>query len=533
LNTPFNFIKKALGKKSRCVLRIKFLEQKENSFIFVAKAYDIFKVLDLNTTNAHNYVIKKNTKFTEMGLQLDFLQEDTYRLRLAQGKAVPENNTPMIAKGIQEPGLAVQIEEQGDKYIISTSRLRLDIYKENFRIEVFDSRGNLITESGSKTKNEFPAAIDAFPLGFVRGKKNKRWYGVESFVLYPGEAVYGLGEQFGPLNKVGRTIGLWHIEGVGNTSGRVYKHIPFFMSTQGYGVFVNESRPITFWVGSRELCKNQIAIEGDLIDYFFFYGPSFKNILHNYTELTGKSPVPPKWSFGTWISRISYFSQKQVMQVAQRLRDMQFPSDVIHIDTGWFKKDWLCDWEFDKKRFPDPEKMFKDAKDMGFKISLWQTPYVMKETSVYKDAKKAGVLAKNNGPFVFLFVFPASPIDFSNPDAVAWYKEKLRKLLEMGASAIKVDFGEGIEPPMKFQKYDGRQMHNLYPLLYNKAAFEATEETLGKNKALIWARSAYAGSQRYPVHWSGDNSANHENLLCSLRGGLSFGLSGFTFWSQD
>jgi alpha-D-xyloside xylohydrolase len=534
ITTAFSFLKKAFEtKKSNCILQIELKEQSGNSFIFSAKGYNIFRVIDQNITYAHTYVVNEKTKYNEMCLNLDFLKEDAYRIRLAPGHSVPENNTPMLAKDIRDANLKVLLSENNEKYSLTTSKLKLDIYKKDFRIEIFDKDGKLITESGSKTKNEFPNAMDAFPLGFVWDKKNKRWYGVESFVLYPGEAIYGLGEQFGPINKVGQTIGFWHIEGYGNTSGRVYKHIPFFMSTRGYGVFVNESRPITFWVGSRELCKNQIAIEGESIDYYFFYGPSFTNILDNYTDLTGKGTVPPKWSFGTWISRISYFSQKQVMQVAQRLRDMKFPSDVIHIDTGWFEKDWLCDWEFDKKRFPDPEKMFKDAKDMGFRISLWQCPYVMKKTKIYKDAKKKKAVAKNNGPFAFFFVFEAAPIDLSNPHGVTWYKEKLQKLLKMGASAIKADFGEGIEPPMKFKEHDGRSMHNLYPLLYNKAVYEITKDTLGENNAVIWARSAYSGSQRYPMHWSGDNSANHENMLCSLRGGLSFGLSGFTFWSQD
>ncbi len=210
---------------------------------------------------------------------------------------------------------------------------------------------------------------------------------------------------------------------------------------------------------------------------------------------------------------------------------MNFPCDVIHIDTGWFKRDWHCDWEFDKKRFSDPERMFKEAREKGFRISLWQEPYVIKDTDIWREAKKKKVLAKNKAPFLFQLRYPASVIDFSNPKAVDWYKGLLKRLLDMGASAIKVDFGEGIEPAMKFLKYDGRQMHNLFPLLYNKAAFEITKEVT--NDGVIWARSAYAGSQRYPIHWSGDNSANHENMLCSLRGGLSLGLCGFSFWSQD
>jgi alpha-D-xyloside xylohydrolase len=272
------------------------------------------------------------------------------------------------------------------------------------------------------------------------------------------------------------------------------------------------------------------VFEEEELDYYFFYG-DYKKILDNYTELTGKGELPPKWSFGTWISRISYKSQAEVMQVAEKMRKMKFPSDIIHIDTHWFKEDWKCDWKFNEETFPDPEKMFRDLKKEGFRVSLWQSPYLFHGTEIYKEAKKKkNILAKNNGPFIFMSD-EASAIDFSSKEAIKWYQNKLKNLFELGAAVIKVDFGEGVEPHMKFKEYNGREMHNLYALLYNKAAFDITKEYFGEG--IIWARSAYAGSQRYPLHWSGDNSSNFENLLCSLRGGLSFGLSGFTFWSQD
>lgn len=531
LLTPYGYLGKHAGKKAQCVLQANFRQRQGNSFIFSARGYNIYKIADIMGDFSQTYKITPQTPYAEMTLRLDFLQDGVYRIRLAEGPAVPENSTPMVVKDIRSPYLTVQMREETDRYLLTTAKLRLAIYKEHFRIEIFDARGSLITTSGGQTRNRFPIAIDAFPLGFIKMKRNPRSYGVENFGLAPGEAVFGLGEQYGSVNKVGSTIGFWNIEGSGNTSGRNYKHIPFFMSTQGFGVFINESRPMTFWVGSRETCTHQMAIEGRLIDYYFIYGPAFTTILSTYTDLTGKSAVPPKWSFGTWISRMSYFSQVEVMEVARKLREMRFPSDVIHIDDGWFEQEWRCDWRFDKQRFPDPERMFREARQMGFRLSLWQTPYVIEGTDAHREANEKSLLAKKKGPFLFVAAFPASPIDFSKPEAVAWYQGKLKPLLQMGAAAIKVDFGEGIEPSMRFREYDGRQMHNLYALLYNKAAFEAVKETNGEG--IIWARSAYSGSQRYPVHWSGDNSATFENLLSCLRGGLSLGLSGFTFWSQD
>lgn len=532
--TPFSFLDKTLGKRSSSVLAVELEKRSANSFKFKVRGYDIYKIRNLDTMIKHEYCFDENTKYKRLTLQLDFLTDATYRLRLCEGEEVPENRTPMIDGDITDPSLSTGFEETDDKYVITTGRLRVEVIRNPFAICVYDGEGRLITESGSRTKSEFPpSAIDSFPLGFYKNRGSRLTYACESFVLYPGEAIFGLGEQFGPVNKMGRTVSIWNNECLHSLSNRTYKNIPFFMSTQGYGVFINESRPATLWIGSREVCKNQIAVEGELLDYFFFYGPGFKQILNDYTNLTGKPAVVPKWTLGTWISRISYFSEKQVLKAAQTLREQRFPADVINIDTGWFEKDWHCDWQFDKDRFPDPGRMFDKLKDMGFRASLWNTPYVLKATSVYADAKKRRALAKNRAPFFFIMFYPARVIDFSRSEGVAWFKERLRPLFRYGAATMKTDFAEGVEPAMQFAAGDGRKMHNLLPLLYQKAAFEAVQEVHGEKEGVCWSRSAYAGSQRYPLHWGGDNSANYENLLPGLRGGLSLGLCGFSFWSHD
>jgi alpha-D-xyloside xylohydrolase len=353
-------------------------------------------------------------------------------------------------------------------------------------------------------------------------------FAVENFTLAPGEAVYGFGEWFSTLNKRGQTVGLWAIDGMGNTSGRTYKNIPFFMSTAGYGIFVNHVLPMTFFVGSRSYVHNLLVAEGDSLDYYFFYGPSLKKITSAYTDLTGKSPVPPKWSFGLWVSRISYDSQDEVLETARRLRAEKYPADVINVDTNWFEGEWQCDWRFGP-RFPDPAGMFRQLREQNLRVCLWQWPYVCEHLDIFEEAQEKGVLAEG-GSFDML-LFKVRTIDMSKPEAVTWYQAQLRRLFDLGAAAIKVDFGEHVRDYERYLEYSGREMHNLYPLLYNRAAFEVAQEYFGRG--LIWARSAYAGSQRYPVHWSGDNSSTFENMLCSLRGGLSFGLSGFTFWSND
>jgi alpha-D-xyloside xylohydrolase len=277
-------------------------------------------------------------------------------------------------------------------------------------------------------------------MGFVRDSRHKHWYAVNSFDLSHDESIYGLGEHFGPMNKVGETLRLWITEGVGNSTGRVYKTVPFYVSTRGYGVFFNQTHPMTFWVGSKEKSKVQVAVEERKIDYYLFAG-NIKEILNNYTNLTGRSPVPPKFSFGTWVSRMSYKSQHEVIGIANTLREKQFPADVINLDVSWFSDDWGCDWQFDPVRFPDHKAMCNQLHENGFRLSLWQQPYVLKGTAPWKEASNKKLVATGKVPFSFCGQYEAAPIDFTKPEAISWYKNTLiRPLLEAGVDVIKTDF---------------------------------------------------------------------------------------------
>jgi alpha-D-xyloside xylohydrolase len=308
----------------------------------------------------------------------------------------------------------------------------------------------------------------------------------------------------------------------------MYKPVPFYLSSRGYGVFIHGSTPMTLDFGDH-YAESQVIYNGDeSLDLFVFLGGPGE-ILSEYTALTGRSPMPPLWSFGMWMSRITYESEAQTREVAAKLQEYRIPCDVIHLDTGWFETDWCCDYKFSTSRFKDPQKMIKDLGGMGYHICLWQLPYFTPKNTLYQEIidKKLYV----PGPAGSI---PAEEValDFSNPETVAWYQKNLEGLLKLGVGAIKVDFGEGA--PLIGQYKSGRtgwHEHNLYPLRYNKAASEIGQKASGY--PLIWARSAWAGSQRYPLHWGGDAEATDGGMLGSLRGGLSLGLSGFSFWSHD
>jgi alpha-D-xyloside xylohydrolase len=309
---------------------------------------------------------------------------------------------------------------------------------------------------------------------------------------------------------------------------RQYKAVPFFLSSNGYGMFVHTSTPVTFDFG-HDFDQHTVVYTGDdVLDLFLFIGQP-KDILTEYTALTGRSPVPPLWSFGLWMSRITYKTEAEVRDVAAKLRQYRIPSDVLHLDTGWFETDWQSNYEFSTTRFTNPRAMISDLARSGFHVSLWQYTYFTRKNKIRDELFRGGLAVRNEAGMIGE---EDATLDFSNSAAVKWYRGKLAGLLAMGVGVIKADFGEGA--PLTGLYASGRTgwyEHNLYPVRYNKAAWEVTKEVTGSG--IIWGRSAWAGSQRYGVHWGGDAENTNSAMAATLRGGLSLGLSGFTYWSHD
>ena len=365
------------------------------------------------------------------------------------------------------------------------------------------------------------------PFSFVRDSSNLRRHIAASFTLSPDEKLFGGGESFTRLNKRGQRLVLWTYDAYSVQTPYMYKPVPFFMSSRGYGMFVHTSAPLTLDLGGSYDGANVIYLGDDVLDLFFFFG-SPKEILSEYTALTGRATVPPLWTFGLWMGRESYSSEDEVRDVAKKLRQYKIPCDVIHLDTGWTEVPHRCDFKFSESRFKDPEKMISDLKDDGFRTSLWQLPYFNPNNELHEESIEKGyvVLSANGKPPI-----DDAVLDLSNPDAVLWYQEKLANLLEMGVGIFTADFGEAA--PLS-GIYHGRRSsfleHNLYPLRYNKAVADITREATGNGAT--YARSAWAGSQRYPLHWGGDAEPTDGALAGTLRGGLSLGLCGFSFWSH-
>ena len=458
---------------------------------------------------------------------LEFVSAKTVRLKMQTGTVVqtPEPSL-MLVKDPLSNQAGWQYSKIKNGHLYKSAYGSVTVMENTWAVEFRDAKGNLLTKTRHSSDNKGFCAN--MPFCFVRRAADYSRSVGAVFEISPDEKIFGCGESFTSLNKYGQKVNLYTCDPNGVETPGMYKPIPFFMSSRGYGMFMHTSTPITCDFGNTYGASNALMIGDEALDLFVFLGEP-KDILDEYTNLTGKAPMPPLWSFGLWMSRITYFSEADGRNIAAKLRANNIPTDVLHFDTGWFETDWRCDYEFAKSRFPDAQKMIADLKRDGFRTCLWQLPYFVPKNKLFKEITEGGLHVKNakgNVPF------EDAVLDFTNPKTVAWYQDKIGNLLKMGVSAIKVDFGEAA--PYNGIYANGRTgfyEHNLYPLRYNKTVADLTKGITGDN--IIWARSTWAGSQRYPLHWGGDAETSDMGMQAELRGGLSLGLSGFTFWSHD
>lgn len=353
-----------------------------------------------------------------------------------------------------------------------------------------------------------------------------------------GEYVYGLGERFGSFVKNGQTVDIWNADG-GTASEQAYKNIPFYMTNRGYGVFVNNPGAVSFEVASEKVSRVQFSVPGESLEYYVIYGPEPKQVLERYTALTGRPALPPKWTFGLWLSTsfTTSYDEKTVMHFIDGMFERKIPLSVFHFDCFWMKGFHWSDFIWDEETFPDPAGLIKRLHDRGLKVCVWINSYIAQRSYLFKEGMEKGYFIKKRDGSVWqtdLWQAGMAVVDFTNPDACKWYASKLRALLDMGVDCFKTDFGERI--PTNCVYYDGsdpEKMHNYYTYLYNKTVYELLERKRGKGEAVLFARSATVGGQKFPVHWGGDCWSDYPSMEESLRGGLSLLMSGFGFWAHD
>ena len=427
----------------------------------------------------------------------------------------------------EEPVNAV-IEENDETVSFTSGKLTARVQKgENWRVDYVAEDGRVLTSSAFRG------------MGRALDKDTGKTYMSDSLMLDVGECVYGLGERFAAYVKNGQSIDMWNADG-GTASEQTYKNIPFYMTNRGYGVFVEDTSDVSFEVASEKVERVQFSAEGETIVYDVIYGGTPKAVLDGYTALTGRPALLPAWSFGLWLSTsfTTNYDEKTATSFIQGMADRDIPLSVFHFDCFWMKGFNWCDFTWDEETFPDPVGMLKRYHDRGLHLCCWINPYIGQASPLFREGMEHGYLLKKTNGDVWqtdLWQAGMGILDVTNPDARAWYCDHLRKILRMGVDCLKTDFGERI-PVRDIAYYDGKDplhMHNYYTFLYNKMVFDLLKEERGESEAILFARSATAGSQQFPVHWGGDNSASYISMAETLRAGLSMSHSGFGFWSHD
>lgn len=409
----------------------------------------------------------------------------------------------------------------------------------------FELDGTRVTGSGHKAQGYVQLADGADVSHGVAGNArtglgapSARTHVHEQLDLGVGELIYGLGERFGPLVKNGQTIDIWNADG-GTSSEQAYKNVPFYLSNRGYGVLVNDPGHVSFEVGSEAVERVQFSVAGEELEYFVIAGPTPKDVLTRYTALTGRPPVVPAWSYGLWLSTsfTTDYDEATVTSFIDEMAARELPVSVFHFDCFWMREFNWCDFEWDPRTFPDPEGMLARLHEKDLRVCVWINPYIGQRSPLFAEAAASGFLVTRADGSVWqwdLWQAGMGLVDFTNPDATAWYQAKLRALVDQGVDCFKTDFGERI--PLEVDYFDGSdpsRMHNLYTQLYNRAVHDVLVQARGEGDAVLFARSATAGGQSMPVHWGGDSTSTFESMAETLRGGLSLALSGFAHWSHD
>ncbi|MCR5708207.1 MAG: alpha-xylosidase [Ruminococcus sp.] len=436
--------------------------------------------------------------------------------------------------------------EEGFELISGKTSVRIGAEKTGWNISYWYD-GRLLTKQGWRTTSiveeddslrNVSGGSETGKRFFSRSDNGDSTHIREMLGLSVGEYIYGFGEKFSSFVKNGQTVDVWNNDG-GTCSEQSYKSIPFYVSSRSYGVFVNHPELVNFEVASETVSKVAFSVQGQRLEYFLFGGDTVADVISRYTDLTGKPALPPAYTFGLWLSTsfTTSYDEETVCSFIDEMERRDIPLEVFHFDCFWMKEFQWTSFEWDKDMFPDPKSMLARLKAKGLKICVWINPYVGQCAPVFDECMEKGFFIRNKDSSVFqcdMWQPGLAIIDFTNPEACRWFAGKIKALAEIGVDAVKTDFGERIPTDVVYSDgSDPFRMHNYYSYLYNKTVFEALTEVRGVNNACLFARSATAGGQRFPVHWGGDCFSNYESMWETLRGGLSLSLSGFGFFSHD
>ena len=452
---------------------------------------------------------------------------------------------------------------------------------ENHGLEIFPELNNGIVKIKDKT-GKVIFSEKQNPLLKIKKQRPYFYFDIPQTAFYSGfhhvkdgiqitliksktESFYGWGEWFNSFERVQGQVNLDNRNALfGEQHYLTYSGLPFFISSAGYGfLLLNSFR--SHWTITNHTMT--IEADGPNADYIIIYGPGYKEILRTYTALTGRSPLIPRWGFGLWLTSYPQESQDNVIQNIVKHREKRIPLDAVILDYHWEEKFHNFKWR--KKLIPDPLKLISDLKREGTHLGLILTSFLNttnrplqkwilntfgqnvtpglekddeRSLEEFEEANARGFLAHKKVNWWF---GAGGMIDFTNPDAVIWWQEKLRPLFEIGTDFIKNDDGEDLpDDAASFNGMDGQEFHNIYGFYYGRATYQAnktsssnypdsTDPQKGNLRNVIYSRNVWVGSQRYPALFLGDQQADFEGIKRSIRAGLNLAASGFSYWTAD
>ncbi|ANC32957.1 alpha-xylosidase [Isoptericola dokdonensis] len=426
----------------------------------------------------------------------------------------------------REPGFRPVVKVDEVAGVLETGELAVRVHRHGpWRVD-FEHAGEVVTSSLPKS------------VASVSADAGGRWVH-EQLALAPGEHVYGLGERFGPFVKNGQEVDVWNADG-GTSSEQAYKNVPFYVTSRGYGVFVDHPEKVSLEVATEVNSRVQLSVPGETLTYHVIAGPTPKDVLTRYTALTGRPPRVPDWSYGLWLSTsfTTDYDEQTVNAFIDGMAERDLPLSVFHFDCFWMREYQWCDFTWDPRTFPDPEGMLARLHDRGLKVCLWINPYIAQRSPLFAEAAERGYLLRTSDGGTWqwdLWQAGMGLVDFTNPDATDWYLGHLERLLDQGVDCFKTDFGERVptDDVVWFDGSDPQRMHNYYAQAYNEVVFGLLRRRRGEGEAVLFARSATTGGQTMPVHWGGDCDSQFSSMAETLRGGLSLAMSGFGYWSHD